>query len=160
MVKRGKKLASVRRKLLQKRERLVSDIAQELTQSRSHRSSQAADTSDVAASSRDDEIVFQLVEMESAELDEIDDALDRIGQGAYGICEHCGGNISASRLEVLPSTTLCVKCKEMEEQFEGGGSSYDENWENVEEPKDDSDEPRVTGIDFMDRRGTRRAVSL
>ncbi len=37
-------------------------------------------------------------------------ALQRLDQGDYGICESCGVAIPIARLEVLPYTTLCVEC--------------------------------------------------
>jgi len=40
----------------------------------------------------------------------IDNALKRIEEGTYGICEVCGGPIEKERLELLPWTTLCAKC--------------------------------------------------
>jgi DnaK suppressor protein len=38
-------------------------------------------------------------------------ALDRRAQGAYGVCEDCGTEIAAERLEVLPDATRCVGCQ-------------------------------------------------
>jgi DnaK suppressor protein len=37
-------------------------------------------------------------------------ALRKMQEGGYGICEVCGQEIDAERLEVLPHTTLCIKC--------------------------------------------------
>lgn len=37
-------------------------------------------------------------------------ALQRLDQGEYGICESCGVAIPIARLEVLPYATLCVEC--------------------------------------------------
>jgi hypothetical protein len=45
-------------------------------------------------------------------LDEIDDALGRIGRGTYGVCEECGGTIYAPRLERIPWTRHCRQCAE------------------------------------------------
>ena len=39
-----------------------------------------------------------------------ENALERLDQGAYGICESCDTAIPVARLEVLPYTTLCVEC--------------------------------------------------
>jgi DnaK suppressor protein len=44
-------------------------------------------------------------------LEEIDKALETAKKGTYGICERCGKPIDPTRLEALPETTLCVKCK-------------------------------------------------
>jgi len=43
---------------------------------------------------------------------EVDEALKRISNGTYGICEDCGAEISEERLEVMPTANLCIKCQE------------------------------------------------
>jgi DnaK suppressor protein len=48
----------------------------------------------------------------------IDDALQRIKDGSYGLCEACGGPISVSRLKARPVTTLCIDCKSDQEAQE------------------------------------------
>ena len=45
----------------------------------------------------------------------IEEALGRIEDGTFGICEVCGEGISESRLTARPVTTLCINCKEAEE---------------------------------------------
>jgi DnaK suppressor protein len=42
---------------------------------------------------------------------EIDRALAKLGEGTYGCCDACGGEIGRERLEALPWATLCVACK-------------------------------------------------
>ena len=46
----------------------------------------------------------------------IDDALQRIADKTYGICESCEGEIQLGRLKILPFTRLCVKCQEENEK--------------------------------------------
>lgn len=48
----------------------------------------------------------------------IDDALQRLRDGNYGLCESCGGAISLSRLKARPVTTLCIDCKSDQEAEE------------------------------------------
>jgi len=48
----------------------------------------------------------------------IDEALRRIEQDTYGICQECGKNVSPERLEAVPHARLCIECKEKEEQRE------------------------------------------
>ncbi len=43
-------------------------------------------------------------------LDLIEEALRRIEEGTYGVCEICGKAIPASRLELVPWATTCAKC--------------------------------------------------
>lgn len=42
-------------------------------------------------------------------------AKDRISEGTYGICAHCGRPIPQRRLKVLPTATLCIQCQERRE---------------------------------------------
>lgn len=41
---------------------------------------------------------------------EIQEALSRLSEGTYGICEQCGNPIHPDRLAVLPDTRICIKC--------------------------------------------------
>lgn len=69
-----------------------------------------ADFEDVVAFVSSDEVLEGL---EAAALDEIREiraALDRLGDGSYGTCEGCGGDIGDRRLQALPHTRLCVTC--------------------------------------------------
>lgn len=50
---------------------------------------------------------------------EIDDALARLDEGAYGICEECGQAIGERRLRIRPHAALCVACQQQQEA-EGG----------------------------------------
>jgi len=50
--------------------------------------------------------------LEVRELEQIDLALRRIEDKAYGICTNCEEDIAIKRLEVLPYATLCVQCQE------------------------------------------------
>jgi DnaK suppressor protein len=51
-----------------------------------------------------------LIEQARAHLEEIDDALERVRTGDYGICEGCGQPIAAGRLEARPFSTTCITC--------------------------------------------------
>ncbi|MEU3453381.1 TraR/DksA C4-type zinc finger protein [Micromonospora sp. NPDC006766] len=45
-------------------------------------------------------------------LAQISDALRRIAEGGYGICERCTAPIPTERLEVLPHARFCVPCQQ------------------------------------------------
>ncbi|HEY7319351.1 MAG TPA: TraR/DksA C4-type zinc finger protein [Candidatus Binatia bacterium] len=74
------------------------------------------DTYDLASDERDREINFILNDREREKLHAIDEALQRIKDKTYGICESCEGEIHLGRLKVLPFTRLCVKCQEENEK--------------------------------------------
>ena len=46
----------------------------------------------------------------AASIGDIDQALAKIDDGSYGICDSCGRPIGAARLEALPASVLCVDC--------------------------------------------------
>lgn len=54
-------------------------------------------------------------ESESGEIQEIDDALGRIREGTFGLCEDCGARMPAGRLEAIPYARYCLPCKMREE---------------------------------------------
>lgn len=57
----------------------------------------------------DDEAAIQADAIE-ARFAAVDEALERIDSGGYGICLVCGSEIGDERLEALPATALCRRC--------------------------------------------------
>ena len=51
-----------------------------------------------------------LIAHEKYLLDEINEALDKISDGSYGVCTNCHNKIEKERLEIIPETTLCSSC--------------------------------------------------
>ena len=58
-----------------------------------------------------------LIQALENKLGSIEKALRLAEEGTYGICEKCGKRIDPARLEALPYTTLCVKCKSQMERI-------------------------------------------
>ena len=58
------------------------------------------------------ETALNIASGESALLRDVDDALARIEEGTYGVCEGCEKEIPKKRLGVFPSARYCVACKE------------------------------------------------
>jgi DnaK suppressor protein len=46
-------------------------------------------------------------------LDDVDDALGRLDDGTYGLCERCGNPISEARLEAMPTARRCLDCAKL-----------------------------------------------
>lgn len=62
------------------------------------------------------ELNLALREEMKRKVEQLEEALERAKEGNYGICESCGQPIDPERLEVLPSTALCIRCaREVEE---------------------------------------------
>ena len=72
---------------------------------------------DLGSDSFEQSLSLALLENESSSLREIDLALERMDQGAYGSCEECGRFIGKARLRALPQATLCRACKSLEERL-------------------------------------------
>jgi DnaK suppressor protein len=71
----------------------------------------SGDIYDQASSERDRELGLLLSDREREKLANIDEALMKIEDGEYGICEECEEEIPLGRLKVLPFARFCVKCK-------------------------------------------------
>ena len=71
---------------------------------------------DVATDSYDREFSLGLASNERKFLYELDDALKKIEDGTFGICEVCKVLISKTRLRAVPYARLCVKCQEKKEK--------------------------------------------
>jgi DnaK suppressor protein len=67
---------------------------------------------DVGSDNFEQEQTLSFMQNESGILDQVDEALERIREGTYGICEGCGCRIPKVRLNFLPYAVLCVQCAE------------------------------------------------
>jgi len=79
---------------------------------------QPPDPLDRAVTEFDTSFAFRLREREGNLIRKIQDALSRLEDGTFGICEECGEEISRGRLQARPITTLCIKCKDKQEADE------------------------------------------
>ena len=89
------------------------------------RAQSKGDVVDFAVDAVQDEISSQLAEVESRELTYIENALERMQAGGYGVCEHCNTNIPLARLQALPYATLCIRCQREAEKSGVSRSSPD-----------------------------------
>ena len=76
------------------------------------------DPNDRATQESDRSFELRIRDRERRLINKIKEALERLDNGTYGICELCGDEISEARLKVRPVTTLCIDCKIEEEKKE------------------------------------------
>ena len=76
------------------------------------------DPTDRASLESDRNFMLRIKDRERKLILKVKEALDRIEDGSFGICESCGRPISEKRLMVRPVTTQCIECKTEEEQRE------------------------------------------
>jgi DnaK suppressor protein len=89
-----------------------------VTEEQQRRLEAAMDSGDQALVDLDREMGISLQEMRNRERQLIDDALDSLEEGSYGVCAECGNEISEKRLHALPFARLCVECKSKRELME------------------------------------------
>ncbi|MBI4641399.1 MAG: RNA polymerase-binding protein DksA [Candidatus Tectomicrobia bacterium] len=110
-----------RQELLRKRRELVEEATRTLSDGLKINKDELADSIDRSAIEADRNFLLRLRERERNLIKKINEALDRIADNTFGICEECGEEISEERLRVRPVATLCIDCKEEEERLEGPG---------------------------------------
>lgn len=105
-------LKKFRETLLDMKGQLLADLPDRLKHEVDRSKDEGRDTYDLASDERDREINIILNDRERTKLMAIEDALLRLGEGSYGICDECGEEIGVGRLKVMPFTRLCVRCQE------------------------------------------------
>src|SRR5580698_6114494 len=113
---RTKFLNKVRDHLVETKARLLEEMETELKAQREGNKDEGMDAYDLASEERDREINFILSDRERAKIKEIDDALARLADRSYGVCEECGLEIGEERLEALPFTRVCRDCQQDRER--------------------------------------------
>ena len=76
------------------------------------------DPTDRAALETDRNFLLRIRDRERKLIEKIKEALDRIENGRFGVCEVCGKDIGDKRLMARPVTTLCIECKKTQEARE------------------------------------------
>jgi DnaK suppressor protein len=113
---RKKFLAKMREQLGEMKTKLLSEMDSELRAERESNKDEGMDTYDLASEERDREINFILSDRERVKIKQIDDALGRLDEGSYGVCESCGLEIAEERLQAMPFTRLCRDCQQEQEK--------------------------------------------
>lgn len=106
----------IRQKLEEERERLLDSLAPGGSANGRSRNPDRGDLAE-AYSSRERDLALQAMEVE--QLAQVEEALARLDEGTYGLCELCGEKIPPGRLEILPYATLCVTCQSQQEKTHG-----------------------------------------
>lgn len=113
---REAKIQQIRLKLLHQRETLLSEAEVALNELPGQ--TIFPDLGDQASAETDRNFMLRLRGREQRLLKKIDQALERVDAGTFGICEDCGSEINLKRLEARPVTTMCIDCKTLQEEEE------------------------------------------
>ena len=104
-------LKKARETLEEMRSQLLRTVQAGLHEGREQSKDEGMDTYDLASDARDREINLILTDRDCDKLQAIDDALARVADGTYGVCESCESDVAEGRLEALPFTRLCINCQ-------------------------------------------------
>jgi DnaK suppressor protein len=135
--------APTRKLLLDMREKLIAEISENLIPKSLTASSEIGDLVDQAGDERDRELSLLLTGRDKEKLLAINEALEKLKEGTYGICEECGDKIGQGRLKVMPLAKYCVTCqskiereitlqRKAEEDLKYRGLAYASNTEEEE----------------------------
>ncbi len=106
--------------LLAKRSEILGNVAtiedETFRKERSELSTMPLHMADAGSDNFEQDFALELMDSEKKLLSEINDALSRIEQGTYGICQGKGKVIPKARLKAIPWARYCVKCAELKEK--------------------------------------------
>jgi DnaK suppressor protein len=111
-----KEVERYRRLLEAKKSALSAELAKTRTAEEETTEELTQDIADKAVSSYTREFLYSLTDVERNTLILIDQALTRIEEGAFGLCQNCGAPMSEKRLDAVPWAPHCIPCQELAEK--------------------------------------------
>ncbi len=112
----------LRKLLLQKKTEILKEAKEEIGKFIRGENKQmietALDDGDWSVVDLNEDLNLQKLTVHKKNLEKIDEALRKLEEGTYGICEDCGAEISEERLKIIPFAIYCVECMENREQIE------------------------------------------
>ena len=114
-----RRVAAFRRRLEAKRRELDSFLEKAQSESRAMGGKKRGDQVEEATLAYNRDMLYSQSDSGRSLLKLVSDALDRLDDGEFGICEECGRSVGMKRLEAVPWTPYCRDCQE---EFERGAS--------------------------------------
>lgn len=120
---KAEEVAQFKKLLLSLRERLVGKVdimqGETLKKSRQDASGDLSNVpihmADVGTDNYERDIMIELIQNGEEGVRNIDTALEKIEEGAFGVCELCAKKINKDRLKAVPYAKLCIDCQREEE---------------------------------------------
>ncbi len=110
---------SLKRLLIAMREDLIKEAKKEIRKFKEGEKKQIVesvlDDADLSFVDLSEDISLKQLSAHRDTLIKIDEALRKLKEGTYGLCEDCGDEISVQRLKIIPFATLCRDCQEKKE---------------------------------------------
>jgi len=110
-------LMNERKKVMKIIEGIDENLSKNIRDAVGNVSSYATHLADLGTDSDEREKETYMLDRELRNLKNIDNALKRIHEKTYGVCNYCGEDISSTRLKAIPYTEFCINCKRNEERI-------------------------------------------
>jgi DnaK suppressor protein len=110
-IKPGERIKAARKMLLDMKEKLLAEGLGKSLPEDLARPFDIGDEGDRADTERTHEVFILLSARDKEKLVAIEEALEKIREGTYGVCEDCGDEIGSGRLKAMPLAKLCVTCQ-------------------------------------------------
>ncbi len=111
-----KQIELYKKRLLERKLQLLDAVSKTEQDGRAADEEAAQDIADKATSSYTKEFLFKKSNDDRFVLQLVQEALDRLEDGAFGKCVSCGGEMQQKRLEAVPWARHCIGCQEKQEQ--------------------------------------------
>ncbi len=111
-----KQIDTVRKKLQDKRRALVAAYVTNKNYGRDTEDGDTQDIADKASNAYTKEFLYSLSNTDRNVLQLVDDALERLKHGHFGVCMECGEKMLPKRLDAVPWARHCISCQEREEK--------------------------------------------
>ena len=98
--------------LLKKRAEILAEREGKSLSTPMDNNTRLGDMADQASGTNEVHIQLKLKQTDAKILQAIEEALERLDSGSYGLCRDCGEDIAAARLNAIPWTRVCIGCKE------------------------------------------------
>ena len=105
-----------RAKLVEEIKTIAKDAATSPRDASGDLSAYTIHMADMAADTYDRELSLNLASTEQQILYQIDEALKRLDDGSFGLCQQCNQPIAMSRLKAVPYASMCIDCQRAKEQ--------------------------------------------
>jgi RNA polymerase-binding protein DksA len=108
--------ADARAALLWRRATLAQEVKASAKKRAAERSGNVPDSGELAADDVGRDVAIAEIDRDTAEIDAIDSALERLATGRYGHCTECSAPIAHERLAQQPEAARCITCQQRHEQ--------------------------------------------
>ena len=115
---RKRELEQYRKRLIEWRESLLAEIRRQRDDAQELKDTGVADSGDQGFKENIAGFLHLLNDSQREEIMQIDEALSRLQEDTYGVCQECGVPIEKNRLDAYPLTGHCLSCKREDEKQE------------------------------------------